>query len=227
MAYPQWSFRVVADTAARFHLDPLRSLQIWSIIWLISGCYLIALRLTFLRDGLPPLTTIGITSLYLAICAYFGFGMRGHIEGNFFYPQLSATTLALAGVFVLQRFKLNYNIAALFVILWGGVVIPNFHLIPAAWFSFSGVIVLALIAANLRQRFIYPPIIGLVTGVLLDTPGRKQDGIFGQQQWMVSDPRRATLGSWDVGGSRSFCSNLAYVSYLISFEANKPGSRSI
>ena len=160
--YPHWGFALVASTAARFRLNPLRSMQVWTIAWLISGCFLLAVRLASISKDRPPLGTMILTALYLAVCAYIGFGWRGQVEGNFFFAQLSATTLALAGLVALQFCAWQENLTSLFIVLWGAIVLPNFHLVPAVWFTLAGIIILLSRTTNLRASLLNSVLVGLI-----------------------------------------------------------------
>lgn len=148
--YPGWSHVLVAYPAAALDIDPLRSMQMWTAILLIAGCFVMAVRLVFQAKGPPSFFGAGVTAVFLATCAYSGFGLRGHILGNYFFPQLAGTVVAIAALAALELVEWNITLASLMVVLMGGVVLPNFHLIPAIWFTFAALIIFCLTSGNWR-----------------------------------------------------------------------------
>src|ERR1019366_632759 len=148
--YPGWSHALVAYTAAGLDIDPLRSMQIWTAIFLIIGCVVMAVRLVLQAKGPPSFFGIAITTIFLAGCAYFGFALRGHITRNYFFPQLAGTVIAISALTALQFLEWDITLASLMVVLVGGVVLPNFHLLPAMWFTLAGLIIFCLTSRNWR-----------------------------------------------------------------------------
>lgn len=184
--YPEWSFRLVASMARLLDLNPLRSIQIWAIVWLILGCYVIAVRLSFLGNTPPP-GTIVITAAYLAICAFLGFGIRGHIEGNFFFGQLGGTVLAVAGLTVIQCFIADATVTSLFTVLLGGIVLPNFHLVPAVWLTAAGMIVIILRTPDRKLALLCSFLVGIIN-VLSWAPqgGSRMAEISNNNGWFLT-----------------------------------------
>lgn len=200
--YPQWSHQLVAGTAALLDFNPLRSMQVWAILWLITGCYLISLRIVFLPDNQLQAGRILFTGLYLAVCAFMGFGLRGHIEDNFFFAHLAGTVLAIAGIIALQHFSWGDTLASLFIVLWGGIVLPNFHLVPAVWFALSGVLILVLRAKHTAPSVLYSLLIGVIC-LLSWSPqgGSKMMQIANNNGWFLTRfGQLSDHGTWLAGG---------------------------
>ena len=164
--YPGWSHALVAYTAITLGTDPLRAMQIWTTIFLITGCFVMALRLAFHAKGPPSFFGAGIASIFLAACAYAGFALRGHIELNYFFPQLAGTVIAMAGLTALQHLEWDVTLASLMVVLLGGAVLPNIHLLPAMWFTLAALIILWLTSKNWRVASVQCVLIS-ITNLLL------------------------------------------------------------
>jgi hypothetical protein len=159
--YPGWSHAVVAYTAVALDLDPLRSMQIWTAVFLITGCFIMAARMAFHADHPPSFLGIVATSAFLAACAYSGLALRGHIERNYFFPQLAGTVIAIAALAMLQHLEWDVLAASLFIIVLGGIVLPNFHLLPAVWFTLAGLIFIFLGTNHWRLAMAQCALIGM------------------------------------------------------------------
>jgi hypothetical protein len=163
---PGWSQAIVAYTAAALAVNPLQSMQIWTTIFLITGCFVMAVRFSFHANGPPSLAGVGIASVFLAACAYAGFALRGHIQGNYFFAQLAGTVIAITALAALQLFEWDVTLGSLTIVLLGGVVLPNIHLLPAMWFTLAGLIHLYLTAKNWRMAFVQCAFVS-ITNLLL------------------------------------------------------------
>ncbi len=185
IGYPGWSHALVAHTAADFDMDPLRSMQIWTAIFLITGCFVMALRLTFRAKGPPSFFGTAIAIVFLAACAYTGFGLRSHIEQNYFFPQLAGTVIAIAGLAALQHLEWDVTLASLMVVFLGGVVLPNVHLLPAVWFTLAGLIFLWLTSRNWRLASVQCVFVAVTNLLLWDAAAGGMVNMSGNNGWFL------------------------------------------
>jgi hypothetical protein len=183
--YPGWSHALVAYTAAALGVNPLRSMQIWTTIFLITGCFVMAVRLTFQAKGPPSVFGTGITVIYLAACAYAGFALRGHIERNYFFPQLAGTVIAIAGLAALQNLDWDATLASLLVVFLGGVVLPNVHLLPAMWFTFAGLIILCLTSRSWRMASLQCALIAMTNLFLWHVAAGEMVNMSNSNGWFL------------------------------------------
>lgn len=147
--YPQWSHFLVGYTAALMEADPLRVMQVWISVFLVLGALIMALRLVFVKQTLPTFPAMLSLVFYLATCAYIGFGLSGHIERNFFFPQFIGTVVAIGAYDIFWRLKLNPYIAIMLVLVVGILILPNMHLIPSLWFTLAALITIFFQAERL------------------------------------------------------------------------------
>ena len=168
--YPHLSSSAVAVIAYYFDLNPLRSIQAWSLVLLLTGCLFTAIRVVYVRKHMLSSGTLLLTAAWLAACSYCGFGLRGHVQENFFFAQFFGTVLAICGLAILQRHRPIGPLTLLGVILWGGIVLPNSHLVPAIWFILAAVLQIFLVEERVRRALVECGIVIVACGVLATGP---------------------------------------------------------
>lgn len=159
--YPRWSHATVGYSSAVLGISPLQSIQIWDLILIVSGCLILALRVVQSADERPSYIGIVVCVLFLLASSYAGFGFSGHVEGNFFFPQLFGTVLAMGCLLLLQRVNLDVLIAGGVIFLVGGLCLPNIHLLPAIWFTLAALIHLVLTGNNWKKAIATCCVVGL------------------------------------------------------------------
>jgi len=154
-AYPDLSHWMVVYVAKFLAINPLAALQLWVGVLCITAALLVALKLD------QCVSTLGLTSAvlprvlmlgWLGVATGLGLSLPGHITFNFFFAQLFGTVIAVAAYLWITRVKMPEPVLYCIIICFGGIVLPNAHLVPSVWFVLASVIYVAGTRETWRGR---------------------------------------------------------------------------
>jgi len=146
--YPPGGYIATAWFARALGVNPPRAIQLMLGALCVLGCLFAALKVS---DAASSWLSLILVTPVLWIVAWLGFGIAAHIRIHFFYAQLFACVLALAGQVLLLRSRLSAWSVAMLTVVVGAVLLPCFHLQPAFWFLLTGYFVAIARTQNLRS----------------------------------------------------------------------------
>lgn len=137
--YPPLSHWICAVASHIFHLPPPQTIQILSTFFACLGCILLGVRYVRLIEkqelhSRPRLILYSIVSVLLIGTALVGLGIFGHVQFNFFYPQLVATVFAMWGIELVKRCGKSGTLLTIIFIQMLGIFITCTHLLAGLWF---------------------------------------------------------------------------------------------
>jgi hypothetical protein len=138
--YPDWPHRAVALAATNFGISAIQALSLISSLLIILGSILAAIRIVRSTNGYASVLTVVSIGVALYSLTSIGLSLSGHIRYNYFYPQLFSTVAALAFFYVLDSYEQQTISALVLIVVVGGIILPNLHLIGALWFSTAALI---------------------------------------------------------------------------------------
>jgi hypothetical protein len=223
--YPHWSFDLVAHTALFLDLNPLRAQQVWISIALVSGAFLVALRLMFVPARPPSVMGVLLAAVFLAACAFMGFGLPGHVVQNFFFAALFGTVLAIGAFTLLEHIRSTRVGVLIGIIIVGGIVLPNVHLAPAVWFISSALLFIFFEEINIKLAVLKCIVVGgITTFFLMQTEGATMIQHSQNNGWFVTRLGNITLDGASVAIVLSIVLLLVLVALLIRIRNGGAGT---